>query len=92
MYTYNSGSPGASGAHLNPIAMARFIITTKHVKNTNGIRIEPGMSVQVVTQSMSNPVTTNGGQVVIDAFMRIYGIDIKKAGCLNMVELEVEQY
>ena len=71
--------------------MARFIITTKHVKNTNGIRIEPGMSVQVVTQSMSNPVTTNGGPVVIDAFMRIYGIDIKKAGCLNMVELEVEQ-
>lgn len=92
LYTYTSASLGAGGAHLNPIAMARFIITTKHVKNTNGIRIEPGMSVQVVTQSMSNPVTTNGGQVVIDAFMRIYGIDIKKAGCLNMVELEVEQY
>ena len=91
LYTYTSASLGAGGAHLNPIAMARFIITTKHVKNTNGIRIEPGMSVQVVTQSMSNPVTTNGGQVVIDAFMRIYGIDIKKAGCLNMVELEVEQ-
>lgn len=92
LYTYTSASLGAGGAHLNPIAMARFIITTKHVKNTNGIRIEPGMSVQVVTQSMSNPVTTNGGQVVIDAFMRIYGIDIKKAGCLNMVELEVEQF
>lgn len=92
LYIYTSASAGASGAHLNPIAMARFIITTKHVKNTNGIRIEPGMSVQVVTQSMSNPVTTNGGQVVIDAFMRIYGIDIKKAGCLNMVELEVEQF
>ena len=92
LYTYTSASLGAGGAHLNPIAMARFIITTKHVKNTNGIRIEPGMSVQVVTQSMSNPVTTNGGQAVIDAFMRIYGIDIKKAGCLNMVELEVEQY
>lgn len=92
LYTYTSASLGAGGAHLNPIAMARFIITTKHVKNTNGIRIEPDMSVQVVTQSMSNPVTTNGGQVVIDAFMRIYGIDIKKAGCLNMVELEVEQY
>lgn len=92
LYTYTSASLGAGGAHLNPIAMARFIITTKHVKNTNGIRIEPGMSVQVVTQSMSNPVTTNGGQAVADAFMRIYGIDIKKAGCLNMVELEVEQY
>lgn len=71
--------------------MARFRITTKHVKNVNGIRIEPGMSVEVITQSMSNPVTTNGGQPVIDAFMRIYGIDIKKAGCLNMVELEVVQ-
>lgn len=66
-----------------------FKITTKSRKQVNGIRIEPGMSVQVVTQSMSNPVTTNGGQPVIDAFMRIYGIDIKKAGCLNMVELDV---
>ena len=71
--------------------MARFIVTTKHVKNVNGIRIEPGMSVEVVTQSMSNPVTTNGGQAVIDAFMRIYGIDIKKAGCLNLVELDLKQ-
>ena len=71
--------------------MALFQITTKHTRNCNGIRIEPGMSVQVVTQSMSNPVITNGGQPVVDAFMRIYGIDIKKAGCLNMVELNVEQ-
>lgn len=71
--------------------MARFIITTRHVKNTNGIRIEPGMQVEVVTQSMSNPIITNGGQPVIDAFLRIYGIDIKKAGCLNMVDLEFKQ-
>ena len=71
--------------------MAMFQITTKSRKQVNGIRIEPGMSVQVVTQSMSNPVITNGGQPVIDAFMRIYGIDIKKAGCLNMVELDFEE-
>lgn len=71
--------------------MPRFIITTKHVKNSNGIRIEPGMQVEVVTQTMSNPVTTNGGKVVMDAFYRIYGIDIKKAGCLNMIELDVRQ-
>ena len=71
--------------------MAMFQITTKSRKQVNGIRIEPGMSVKVVTQSMSNPVTTNGGQPVIDAFMRIYGIDIKKAGCLNMVELDVDR-
>lgn len=71
--------------------MARFRITTKHVKNCNGIRIEPGMSVEVISQTMSNPVVTNGGQPVIDAFNRIYGIDIKKVGCLNMVDLRVEQ-
>ncbi len=71
--------------------MPRFIITTKHVKNCNGIRIEPGMRVEVITQTMNNPVITNGGQNVVDAFMRIYGIDIKKAGCLNMVELDVER-
>ena len=71
--------------------MARFKITTKHIKNCNGIRIEPGMRVEVVTQSMSNPVTTNGGQTVIDAFYRIYGIDIKKAGCLSTTELDVQK-
>lgn len=69
--------------------MAMFQITTKNRKQCNGIRIEPGMTVQVVSQSMSNPVTTNGGQPVIDAFYRIYGIDIKKAGALNTVDLEV---
>ena len=72
--------------------MPRFRITTKNRKNVNGIRIEPGMSVEVITQSMSNPVVTNGGQSVIDAFYRIYGIDIKKAGCLNMIDLNVERY
>lgn len=71
--------------------MPTFVITTKRANNCNGIRIEPGMQVRIVSNSFSNPVTTNGGQVVIDAFMRIYGIDIKKAGCLNMVYLDVEQ-
>lgn len=71
--------------------MAMFQITTKHRKHVNGLLIEPGMTVQVVTQSMSNPVITNGGQPVVEAFMRMYGIDIKKAGCLNMADLEVEQ-
>ena len=71
--------------------MPRFQITTKRSKCCNGVRIEPNMTVEVVTQSMSNPVITNGGQVVIDAFYRIYGIDIKKAGCLSMVELNVQR-
>lgn len=71
--------------------MALFQITTKTRKQCNGIRIEPGMSVQVVTQSFSNPVSTNGGQAVVDAFNRIYGIDIKKAGVLNNIDLQVDR-
>lgn len=40
---------------------------------------------------MSNPVLSNGGQPVVDAFMRIYGIDIRRAGVLNMSYLDVER-
>ncbi len=71
--------------------MPLYRITTKTRKNSNGIRIEPGMTVDVVTNSMSNPVTTNGGQAVVDAFMRVYGIDIRRAGALNTVCLNVER-
>ena len=68
-----------------------YRITVKNSKLTSGIRVEKGMSVDVVSNSMSNPVTTNGGQAVVDAFMRIYGIDIRKAGALSMAYLDVER-
>ena len=68
-----------------------YRITVKTSKLSNGIRVEKGMSVDVVSNSMSNPVVTNGGQIVADAFMRIYGIDIKKAGALSMAYLDVER-
>lgn len=68
-----------------------YRVTVKSSKNSNGIRIERGMSVEVVTNNITNPVTTNGGQAVADAFIRIYGIDIRKAGALNMVYLDVER-
>ena len=71
--------------------MPIFRITVKSLKNCNGVRIEPGMSVDVVSSSFSNPVSTNGGQIVADAFMRIYGVDIKKAGALSMAYLDVKQ-
>ena len=68
-----------------------YRVTVKSSKLTSGIRVERGMSVDVVTNNITNPVTTNGGQVVADAFMRIYGIDIRKAGALNMVYLDVKR-
>ena len=68
--------------------MALFTVTTKRRKICNGIQIEPGMSVQVVSP-YNNPVTVNGGQAVEDAFMRIFGISLRKANALNMSDLEV---
>jgi hypothetical protein len=70
--------------------MPTFRITTKQMINSNGVRLEPGMYVDIVTKSFSNPVSTNGGQAVADAFMRMYGVDIKKACALNMVYLNVK--
>lgn len=68
-----------------------YRITVKQSKLTSGIRVERGMSVDVLSNSMNNPVTTNGGQEVVNAFMRIYGIDIRQAGALSMAYLDVER-
>lgn len=70
--------------------MALFRINVKQNKYTNGIRLEKGMTVEV-SSKYSNPVTTNGGHEVIDAFQRIYGIDIKKNGGLSTVYLDVKK-
>ena len=69
--------------------MPLFRVTVKQAKLSSGIRIERGMSVDVVTNSMSNPLTTNGGQAVADAFMRIYGVDMKRLNALSTVYLDV---
>jgi hypothetical protein len=69
--------------------MPLFRVTVKQPKISSGIRIERGMSVDVVSNSMSNPLTVNGGQLVADAFMRIYGVDMKRLGALRTVYLDV---
>lgn len=71
--------------------MPLFRVTVKQAKISGGIRIERGMSVDVVSNSMSNPLTVNGGQLVADAFMRIYGVDMKRLGALSTVYLDVER-
>lgn len=71
--------------------MPLFKVTVIKRVNSNQVRLEPGMSVDVVTNSFSDPVHTNGGQCVVDAFKRIYGVDIRKAGALNGVYLKVKR-
>ena len=71
--------------------MPLFRVTVKTRVNTNGVRLEPGMSVDVVSNSYCDPVHTNGGQSVVDAFKRIYGVDIRQARALNGVYLRVDK-
>ncbi len=70
--------------------MGLFKITVKSTSVTNGVRLEKGISVEVVS-SYSNPMSTNGGKEVIDVFQRIYGVDIKKANKLSSAYLDVQK-
>lgn len=71
--------------------MPLFRVTVKNSVNCNGLRLEAGMSVDVMSQSFNDPLHTNGGQSVVDAFMRIYGIDLKRSGLLSGVYMNVER-
>ena len=70
--------------------MALFKITVKRTKTTNGIKLEEGMNVEIVS-TYGNPISTNGGHQVIEAFERKYGIDIKRAGALSSSMLDVKK-
>lgn len=67
-----------------------YRVTVKQSRVTSGQRVEKGMSVDVVTNSTSNPVITNKAEVAA-AFMRIYGIDINKVGALSTAYLDTER-
>ncbi len=71
--------------------MSLYLITVKQNNICNGVRLEKGMFVEVVSKYSSNPVTTNGGKEVIDAFMRKYGIDLKKNNGCSGAYLEAKK-
>lgn len=70
--------------------MALFTATVRSTVHNNGVKLEKGMSVDFPS-SYGSPMSTNGGKEVIDAFMRKYGVDIKKAGALNSAYIEVKK-
>lgn len=45
------------------------------------------MTVDVV--STTDPISINGGKAVVEAFQRVYGIDLKQAGAANRSWLDV---
>ena len=53
--------------------------TTKMKRICNGVFIEKGMTVDVVTQTTSNPLNSpQGRDQIAAAFMSKYGVDMKK--------------
>jgi len=75
---------------IKQLMMALFKATVKTSISTNGIRLEKGMSVDFPS-NYSSPLYTNGGKEVIEAFMRKYGIDIKKACAVSDSVLKIEK-
>lgn len=68
--------------------MALFRATVKSTRVTNVVRLEKGMSVDFPS-TYGSPLGTNGGHEVVDAFMRKYGVDLKKANAINSSFIEV---
>lgn len=72
--------------------MAQFKVTVKTTSVTNGVRLEKGMSVNVVCNNSASPfVTEQDRQAIADAFTRAYGIDIKKTNRISNAFLDVEK-
>lgn len=69
--------------------MSLWKVTIKNSRYVNGVRIERGMSVQV--PSTVHPLTSSGLSLVRDAFIRIYGIDLKAANALGGACLDVKK-
>jgi len=64
--------------------MPLWKFTTKMKRNCNGVFIEKGMTVEVVTPTTSNPLNNpQGREQIAAAFMTKYGVDMKKAGNLT---------
>ena len=70
--------------------MPVYQITVKVSKQTSGQRIERGMSVQVVTNSMSNPVIADKAAVA-RPFAVIYGLALQRMGALSTAYLDAER-
>ncbi|SFI85270.1 DUF6140 family protein [Myroides guanonis] len=61
--------------------MARYQATISKTHNTGTFLIEKGMQVDFV--SFTPPWSVEGGKPINDAFLRVYGIDLKAGYVLS---------
>ncbi|MCH7410411.1 DUF6140 family protein [Belliella sp. DSM 111904] len=70
--------------------MALYKITVKQSMLRNDVRLVKGMSVDVLMDHAAySPLHHNQGERVVDAFKRIYDVDIRKANAVNSASLDV---
>ena len=60
--------------------MALYRVVVKHTTRKGVVFLEKGMSVEIPTNSINNPLYINGGKEVVLAFQRVYGIDLLQFG------------
>ena len=66
-----------------------YKVTVKNNLNSNGVRLEKGMSVEVAFQSSNLLGSQQGKELVNNAFKSMYGVDLKKACALQSIYLDV---
>jgi hypothetical protein len=75
--------------------MALWRISVKRSESVNGVRLEKGMFVDMVTSSpFSNPLNYNPGEnkpKINNLFMSKYGIDMLKKDLITVGHLEAEK-
>ncbi len=71
--------------------MPLYKVTVTRTVVSNGIRLEKGMNVEVVTPIVTNPVSVNNGESVKSAFGRIYGIDLTPIWTIARSALDVKK-
>lgn len=66
-----------------------YKVTVKSNLNSNGVRLEKGMSVEEVSQSYNLLGTWQGKELVNNAFKAKYGVDVGRANALTSLYLDV---
>ena len=68
-----------------------YKVTVKSNLNSNGVRLEKGMSIEVAYQTSNIWGDSKGKELVCNAFMVKYGVDLKKACAIDSVHLDVQR-
>ena len=85
--------PAKFASFKNLKTMALWKISVKNSGTINGVRLEKGMSVDYVTKTNTSPLSalSQNKEQIGRLFLNKYGIDLLKAGLVNMGRLTCEK-